>query len=251
MTIVWKNVFDHYGEKRVSKTDKKKAAYVPNREQRAAIESANIQPAATRPGPTFDIIVLCDARVKTVKASYYYAERSALANRTAEPRMGHEFISSWLQEGDRVVIGNVASQLFAIKLGSAPSTDEAVIGEVARRADRETVFARARKAAGRPLRKVVQRDEFVRSPYVVAAAILRSNGKCEMPTCRCALFETDGGNPYLEVHHLVPLSEDGDDTLPNAAALCPRCHREMHYGRDRRTLRARLKAHIASLPIGT
>jgi len=28
----------------------------------------------------------------------------------------------------------------------------------------------------------------------------------------------------------VPLSEGGEDTLENAIALCPNCHRKMHYG---------------------
>lgn len=38
------------------------------------------------------------------------------------------------------------------------------------------------------------------------------------------------GEPYLEVHHVIPLSQNGEDTLENAEALCPNCHREKHYG---------------------
>lgn len=36
------------------------------------------------------------------------------------------------------------------------------------------------------------------------------------------------GSPYLEVHHKTPLAEDGEDTVENAIALCPNCHRELH-----------------------
>lgn len=245
MTVAWKNVFDAYGVKRVTKTDKGKGAYVPNKEQCAAIEAAGITP---KQGVVFDVAVLFDPTVKSVKASYYYSERSAEANRTPEPRMGHGIISSWLNEGDHVVIGNVGSQVFAAKLQVAPSSDDEAIVEVARKASKQTVFDRAKKATGKPARRTVQRDDFVRNPYVVAAAILRSNGKCEMPGCKCGLFLRDDDSPYLEVHHVLPLGEGGDDTLVNAAALCPHCHRILHFGKDRKTLRATLAAHIAKLP---
>lgn len=33
-----------------------------------------------------------------------------------------------------------------------------------------------------------------------------------------------------EVHHKVPLSAGGDDTVENAIALCPNCHRKAHFG---------------------
>ena len=71
---------------------------------------------------------------------------------------------------------------------------------------------------------------FVRSPDVVAEALLRAKGFCE----RCGLaapfqWKSDG-SPYVEVHHKIPLSEDGADTLENVLALCPNCHREVHFG---------------------
>ena len=36
--------------------------------------------------------------------------------------------------------------------------------------------------------------------------------------------------PYLEVHHIIRLADDGDDSVENAIALCPNCHREAHFG---------------------
>jgi len=38
------------------------------------------------------------------------------------------------------------------------------------------------------------------------------------------------GTPYLEVHHRVPLAENGEDTVENAVAICPNCHRKAHDG---------------------
>lgn len=70
-----------------------------------------------------------------------------------------------------------------------------------------------------------------RNPDVVIETLERAKGVCE----RCkqaAPFNRKGGSPYLEVHHIVLLSKQGDDTVDNAIALCPNCHREAHYGEN-------------------
>jgi predicted HNH restriction endonuclease len=69
-----------------------------------------------------------------------------------------------------------------------------------------------------------------------------------MPGCGTILFERDNGKNYVEVHHVIPLGEDGDDSLANAAALCPQCHREQHFGKGRAAKRKVLKAYIDGLP---
>jgi 5-methylcytosine-specific restriction enzyme A len=48
-------------------------------------------------------------------------------------------------------------------------------------------------------------------------------GLCEQP----APFEAPEG-PYLESHHVIHLARGGADTIANAIALCPNCHRKMH-----------------------
>lgn len=243
----WKNTFDNFGIKKVTATDKDKKAYVVNSAQRKAIEAAGISPAHTRPGTVFDINILFDGSKQTIDCSYYYSERSTEARRTPEARMGHGFISSWLRVGDLLVIGNVGSQLFAAKLRDAPSSDDEATNRLISRLNEKNTFDRATKAAGKPQKRIVTRDDFVRNPYVVAAAIMRSKGKCEMPGCTCTLFHRDDGSPYLEVHHIVPLAEGGDDTLINAAALCPHCHRKLHHGANRSSERRVLHRHITSL----
>jgi predicted HNH restriction endonuclease len=66
-----------------------------------------------------------------------------------------------------------------------------------------------------------------------------------MPNCKSQLFYRDDNTPYLEVHHVMPLGEGGDDTLENAAALCPLCHRELHFGKLRLQKRAVLRREIS------
>ncbi|WP_202190531.1 HNH endonuclease signature motif containing protein [Bacillus sp. BA3] len=65
-------------------------------------------------------------------------------------------------------------------------------------------------------------------------ALVRSDGKCE--ACNePAPFYTPEGYPFLEVHHLKRLSDGGLDLPENVAAVCPNCHRRVHFSSDGHT----------------
>jgi len=67
---------------------------------------------------------------------------------------------------------------------------------------------------------------------VVAWVLKNSNGICE--SCnKPAPFTKPDGDFYLEVHHLRRLADGGSDTVTNAVAACPNCHRRLHYADDR------------------
>lgn len=238
----WNEFFDSYGIKTVTKTDKTKSAYVTNFEQNAVIRAAGIKPSTARPATPFSIFLL-NEKAPSVQASYYNSERSTAAHRPPEPRIGREFISNWLEIGDQVLIGNVGTDLFALKLNI--STDETKLVEGIANVNPDAIFAKANRAKGKPKTTSVTRNDFVRDPYIVRAALLRSLGKCEMPGCKTILFEKEASVPYLEVHHIQPLSEEGYDTLENAAALCPNCHREQHHGKLKAERRLQLREVIA------
>lgn len=70
---------------------------------------------------------------------------------------------------------------------------------------------------------------FRRNADVIVTALLRANGVCEKCKAKAPFLRRSNGSPYLEVHHWVPLSQGGEDTVKNAAALCPNCHREVHH----------------------
>jgi len=71
---------------------------------------------------------------------------------------------------------------------------------------------------------------FERNPYVAAEALYLAKGICQKCHKKAPFFRRSNQSPYLEVHHLKPLSQGGSDTLDNAIAVCPNCHREFHYG---------------------
>ena len=77
---------------------------------------------------------------------------------------------------------------------------------------------------------VVLSTVFERDPDVVAETLFRSNGICGRCMKPAPFNRKKDGRPYLEVHHLIPLSKGGSDELSNVIALCPNCHRESHFG---------------------
>ncbi len=70
-----------------------------------------------------------------------------------------------------------------------------------------------------------------RNPDVIAAVLERANGVCECCGSPAPFLRKSDHTPYLEVHHKVTLADGGDDTVENAEALCPNCHREKHFGK--------------------
>lgn len=71
---------------------------------------------------------------------------------------------------------------------------------------------------------------YQRNPDVVAEVLLRASGFCEHCLSKAPFLRRTDGTPYLEVHHLIPLADGGEDTIDNAIALCPNCHRSQHFG---------------------
>lgn len=71
----------------------------------------------------------------------------------------------------------------------------------------------------------------MRYPNVIVAILERAKGICERCHKPAPFYRTLDSTPYLEVHHVIPLSKDGDNTVDNAIALCPNCHREVHFGK--------------------
>lgn len=70
-------------------------------------------------------------------------------------------------------------------------------------------------------------NTYIRNPYVAEYAKERAHGICQL--CgKPAPFNDNDGKPYLESHHIVCLSEGGEDSVENTVALCPNCHRKMH-----------------------
>lgn len=89
---------------------------------------------------------------------------------------------------------------------------------------------RLSQAEKTPKTLTVQTTVFVRNADVVAEVLVRAKGYCEQCKNAAPFLRAKDGTPYLEVHHIVQLSQGGEDSVSNAIALCPNCHREAHFG---------------------
>lgn len=78
--------------------------------------------------------------------------------------------------------------------------------------------------------KISPREAVIRSNQLRQYAKLVAHGYCQLCGNK-APFETESG-PFLETHHIDWLSEGGNDSVENVVAICPNCHRKMHYIND-------------------
>ena len=99
-----------------------------------------------------------------------------------------------------------------------------------------------RRRLERPRKRTRPAFDYDRDPLVVAIARKRAHHRCEILACAHPMFETTAGLPYTEVHHIIPLSEGGRDTIDNVACLCAAHHRQVHVGTDGSSLTEQLKS---------
>lgn len=89
---------------------------------------------------------------------------------------------------------------------------------------------RLQAADAMPKKVAVTTYTFIRNPDVISEALDRAKGHCEGCHKPAPFFRRNTNLPFLEVHHIIPLANEGPDTLDNVQALCPNCHRKAHYG---------------------
>ncbi len=107
---------------------------------------------------------------------------------------------------------------------------------------RELALTGARAASTPSERRAIvyQRSEAIRV-YVLR----RAAGICEACGSE-APFVTGNGKKYLEPHHIHRMADGGPDDPHFVAAVCPNCHRAVHYVGDRDSRNARL-AQVVTL----
>ncbi len=113
--------------------------------------------------------------------------------------------------------------------------------EVAKRKNLSTPQGNRRPAATASAITRHQRDVAVK-----AWVLQQAKGRCE--ACgQPAPFNGSDDQPFLEVHHVRHLADNGSDTVTNAVALCPNCHREAHYGVNSKAFISHLYDRVARL----
>lgn len=80
------------------------------------------------------------------------------------------------------------------------------------------------------IQKHVEVIQYNRNQDIVAEKLYQSQGICSDCNSPAPFLRKSDNTPYLEVHHIIPLSQGGEDSLDNTIALCPNCHRKRHFG---------------------
>lgn len=102
--------------------------------------------------------------------------------------------------------------------------------DIAKRDSSEERLLRLKSAPTKAVLIDARTKLYRRNPDVVAERLYIAGGICESCEQPAPFLRKKDNSPYLEVHHIIHLSDDGPDCLDNTEALCPNCHRERHYG---------------------
>ena len=128
----------------------------------------------------------------------------------------------------------------------APTADEATLERRAAKLEKQPLKGEP-KGIVKPKQTQATGNSYVRDPEVRAWVRKQAKGICE--GCRQpAPFEKDG-RPFLEVHHVKHLAQEGSDRPSNAVALCPNCHRRCHHSSDRDEFTASLYKKVKRLEV--
>lgn len=140
-----------------------------------------------------------------------------------------KFLVDWYSEKYQERFSNIEISSRPIYLGDIESGFSKQVDDANKLShpERQKRLANAPKLPKRVTRLVYV---FERNADVVAEVLQRAQGYCETCKTKAPFLRRSNGTAYLEVHHRKPLSEEGEDTVENALALCPNCHRQSHFG---------------------
>lgn len=87
----------------------------------------------------------------------------------------------------------------------------------------------------KPKHILVSSRVYERNPEI-KEYLISKNG----PICEYCGWQSDIADQndqyYIEIHHLLPISQKGSDSIWNALLLCPNCHRKFHFSKNKEVL---------------
>jgi 5-methylcytosine-specific restriction protein A len=152
-------------------------------------------------------------------AGYY--ERDDVPDTAGEPRRAFVFLLVPIEDIEETHTG-----------AAAAPTNEVSTLRGAWEMPMEDLRELARAELGRqPKSREGKRRVWERSERLKIYVRRRASGTCE--GCgMAASFNDRNQHPYLEPHHTRRLSDGGPDDPRHVIALCPGCHRRVHFGID-------------------
>lgn len=125
-------------------------------------------------------------------------------------------------------------QLVSVRTAELLEVNDSPIGSIyvpKSLAEARRLAIAASTAPGGKTEQSAIRSLYARSKAVKDYVLMRADGICEC-CLKPAPFTRHNGSPYLEPHHTTRVSDGGPDHPRFVGAVCPSCHREIHYGKD-------------------
>jgi len=242
LLMLIENTFGIYAIKKVSKTDINRSAYVPNLDQKKIFESHEINPFERRQD-----IKIKELFTNKILIISYYATLRVGSNRSPEPRMGLSDLISYLTVDDEILFTSDGNEIFIYNL-SKLSNDNTINEENFYSQVNIDILKKKVSTIDINPSKIEQKIQTYKRNNLLRSYIKqRSNYTCEMPKCNYASFTKSNGEKYIEIHHIMPLSEGGEDSIENTIALCPNCHREIHHSKNKEKLNKLLINYLKTL----
>lgn len=156
---------------------------------------------------------------------------------------GQEYIGEFLYADHEVTDGIdrngdarevIIFQLVSVRTAELLESLEASVGPIyvpKSLAEARSLAISAAMGAGFKSGQSAIRNLYARSRAVKDYVLMRAGGVCESCS-KPAPFVRANGSPYLEPHHTTRVSDGGADHPQFVGAVCPSCHREIHYGKD-------------------
>lgn len=92
----------------------------------------------------------------------------------------------------------------------------------------------------------ISREEPIKREYLIETYVRKTKWArearevlgtyCLFNKCKNTFLE-ESGTPYIEVHHIVPLCEGGEDGIWNLSVLCAHHHRMAHFSDTKTVIR--------------
>ena len=138
-----------------------------------------------------------------------------------------------------VLSGSMANGLDFFKLEDGRTLNE----YFGNKPERKRATPLLKEIKNKPL--LLPEDRKYKRIYSVGKLALKNSGYMCYVDPNHDSFITDSGTKYMEAHHLIPFKyqnkfEYSLQVQANVVCLCPQCHRELHYGKNRVTLLKRL-----------
>ena len=147
---------------------------------------------------------------------------------------GHSYrLKVGISKEDKTIIDKLRILLKSIEAGknlSEDFNDEVYQNKITWTATKRTKG----KVAKKKKKSKSQTSKIPRDPRIAKAALIDANYKCQISSKHNTFISPKTGKNYIEAHHLIPMEYYDDfhnciDVEDNIIALCPNCHREIHY----------------------